>query len=369
MLMKNVIRGAVRYVANLLGRFRSMKGYQARIQILRAPGRAVIAAQYPCRLRVTNVGTRPWTPGGLFPVRLGAHWRLCGSSEYLVADDGRRVALPHAIEPGQHVEVTWTLTTPNGPGRFSIEFDLIREHVGWFGQSRYGVAQFTVDVEGRRAIDGDPNFNYDDFYARVDLDSDYWTVVGPSTREEFEALGRGKQELLVAQGLKPSSRVLDVGCGTGQLTWPMAEYLGPDGLYYGTDIAQQAVDFCRRRFPQGNFHFLRNGMTTIPLTGVQFDFIYLGSVFTHMYPEEIQAMLIDFTRLLAPGGAVIADAFVSQIPTTHSGSRNLVEINEEHLYAILRTTGYKAEVLQTLAWTEGVRRPIFKLTRRAALAA
>ena len=88
------------------------------------------------------------------------------------------------------------------------------------------------------------------------------------------------------------------------------EYLSPQGLYYGTDIAQEAVDFCRKTYCRPNFVFAQNELTRVPIEGISFDFIYFGSVFTHVYPEEIRALLLEVARLLAPMGQIIADLFV-----------------------------------------------------------
>ena len=85
------------------------------------------------------------------------------------------------------------------------------------------------------------DFDYQAAYRRADLGRDYWSIVGPASRDEFEALGRGKRQILIDLGLTPSSRVLDVGCGTGQLTEALLDFLSPDGRYCGTDIASEAV--------------------------------------------------------------------------------------------------------------------------------
>src|SRR5260221_14539559 len=104
--------------------------------------------------------------------------------------------------------------------------------------------------------------------------------------------------MLVNLGLTSASSVLDVGCGTGSLTQALFDYLGPQGLYYGTDIGAEAVAFCEKNYRRPNFHFLRNETTRIPIDGKQFDIIVLFSVFTHLYPQEIRAMLEDLRRLL-----------------------------------------------------------------------
>jgi SAM-dependent methyltransferase len=42
----------------------------------------------------------------------------------------------------------------------------------------------------------------------------------------------------------------------------------------------------------------------------QFDFIFLGSVFTHMLPDDVEQYLREISRLLAPGGVCVASYFL-----------------------------------------------------------
>ncbi len=208
---------------------------------------------------------------------------------------------------------------------------------------------------------------YPSAYRKADLERDYWSIVGPASAEEFRALGQGKRELLVERGLRPTSRLLDVGCGTGQLTAALADYLAPEGAYVGTDIAAEAVEFCRRRFTRPNFRFVQSAMTRVPIDGEVFDWIYLGSVFTHMYPAEITALLADFVRLLDPRGAVVADAFFAPGLGTWRGDRGMVVVDEELLGRSFHAAGYVRETIRAWPVEPRVERGIFEL-RRAQLA-
>ena len=42
---------------------------------------------------------------------------------------------------------------------------------------------------------------------------------------EFEAIGILERELLIQQGLQPTGYLIDVGCGSGRLAKPLAEFL------------------------------------------------------------------------------------------------------------------------------------------------
>ena len=207
-------------------------------------------------------------------------------------------------------------------------------------------------------------FDYVRLYAAADLARDHWSIVGPASREEFEELGRGKLRALIEHGLTPSSRVLDLGCGTGQLTGPLAEFLSARGVYCGTDVAPEAVAFCKERFRRPNFRFLVNEMTRLPITGESFDAVFLGSVFTHLYPVEAAALLKEVARLLAEDGFVLADAFVTGAPAGHAGHRGMVRLSEAELWRAFAEAGLSAR--EALTFPARRCRPVLYRLVRAA---
>src|SRR5829696_6531858 len=60
---------------------------------------------------------------------------------------------------------------------------------------------------------------------------------------EFDALGHLLREGLVFHGLKPTDYLIDVGCGSGRLAKPLAEYL--HGKYLGIDVVPELVRYAR----------------------------------------------------------------------------------------------------------------------------
>ena len=139
----------------------------------------------------------------------------------------------------------------------------------------------------------------------------------------------GRQSLAFLQahgGLAADDRVLDIGCGNGRVTWPLAEALGPEGRYVGFDVSPAAIRYCRRRIgpvrPDFEFHHLdiRNGIynpkggieesqTRFPCADGAVTLAFATSVFTHLPWPTVVRYLAEVRRVLAPGGRALITAF------------------------------------------------------------
>jgi ubiquinone/menaquinone biosynthesis C-methylase UbiE len=320
------------------GRPAPQPGLRAEIEILQVPSVLETCATAGCAVRVRNTGSQTWPAVGPNPVRLAYDWVLPDGRS--LTTDHRRAPLPADVRPGEEVTLSCALEMPHSAGEFLLELDLVREPATWFKDRGSAPARLACRVVPGRL----PDFGeYEDLWKRVDVESNYYSLVGPGSVAEFESLGRLKRQLLIDLGMTPESRVLDVGCGTGCLTGALLDYLSPRGLYYGTDIGAEPVAFCRKKYGRPNFFFLKNEMTRIPIQGQQFDVIVLFSVFTHLYPAEIGAMLADLERLLAPGGVLLADAFASPEVELFAGNRSKVTVNEGLLRRTFAATGLRFE--------------------------
>jgi SAM-dependent methyltransferase len=143
--------------------------------------------------------------------------------------------------------------------------------------------------------------------------------------EAFIRACEGVRTELIAHGLRPEHRVLDIGSGIGNLPLGLADYLR--GSYDGVEIHPEAVAWCQQaitpRYP--SFRFQRANLASraynpqgevpasayrFPFPDRSFDFIFLGSVFTHMLPDAVANYLREISRLLAPGGISVASYFL-----------------------------------------------------------
>jgi SAM-dependent methyltransferase len=119
---------------------------------------------------------------------------------------------------------------------------------------------------------------------------------------DFKRIGNDFLGYFKASGLRPDSRVLDIGSGIGRMAVPLTRYLTSE--YNGLEIVAEGVDWCQRqissRFP--NFHFTRADVYNkhynptgryqardyrFPYEDSSFDFVFLTSVFTHMLAGDV----------------------------------------------------------------------------------
>jgi hypothetical protein len=99
-------------------------------------------------VRVANVGRRGW-PGPSEPetVRLAGH--LQGDGAALLAPDFLRAPLPHAVAPGETIELEARFRAPLEPGAYRLKLDMVLEQVCWFEQR--GSAPLEIALEVRDA--------------------------------------------------------------------------------------------------------------------------------------------------------------------------------------------------------------------------
>lgn len=124
---------------------------------------------------------------------------------------------------------------------------------------------------------------------------------------KWEALGRLQFDYLVANGLRPDSRLLDLGCGTLRGGRHFIPYLNPLN-YTGTDISLKAIEYAHRLVRDENLaareprliHRRRGEAFFADLGDAHFDFILAQSVFTHLPAEVVEECFAGVGRVMGP---------------------------------------------------------------------
>jgi ubiquinone/menaquinone biosynthesis C-methylase UbiE len=104
--------------------------------------------------------------------------------------------------------------------------------------------------------------------------------------------------------LKPSMKVLDVGCGPGNITTGLAK-LVPDGSVIGVDMAEDVLIQARAHAEsqgQHNVTFVTGNVFNLDYEDGTFDVIYAHQVLQHLHDPT--AAVKEMRRVVKPGGLV-----------------------------------------------------------------
>jgi demethylmenaquinone methyltransferase/2-methoxy-6-polyprenyl-1,4-benzoquinol methylase/phosphoethanolamine N-methyltransferase len=102
----------------------------------------------------------------------------------------------------------------------------------------------------------------------------------------------------------PGDKVLDVGCGTGNLTMTARIYAGPSGSVYGIDASPEMIDVARKKAKQSgsNTTFDVGLIEKLAHTDATFD-VVISRLVIHHLPDEIKRQgFAEILRVLKPGG-------------------------------------------------------------------
>lgn len=92
-----------------------------------------------------------------------------------------------------------------------------------------------------------------------------------------------RMEILCEIGVKSNSKVLDFGCGTGQMLSLLQRTIGFDGEYVGYDISAEAIDFAKQAHPTGRFEV----RDILDDPGEEtFDFVLVSGVFNNLITDN-----------------------------------------------------------------------------------
>ncbi|MCD6290171.1 MAG: methyltransferase domain-containing protein [Anaerolineae bacterium] len=115
-----------------------------------------------------------------------------------------------------------------------------------------------------------------------------------------------KQRAYQQMGIGPGSWVLDVGCGVGVDTIPLAQIVGPMGKVVGIDIDESSIAEARRRAEEvGVSEWTEHRVADaadMPFEDNTFDACHSERLFMHLTnPDEI---LDEMIRVVKPGGRI-----------------------------------------------------------------
>ncbi len=111
-----------------------------------------------------------------------------------------------------------------------------------------------------------------------------------------------KRQLVDMLALQGTENILDLACGTGDITFALAERL-PKGRAVGLDITQEMIDIANAKRTErkvGNASFQCGDIMRMPFEDASFDHVTCGYALRNV--PDVELALIEIRRILKPGG-------------------------------------------------------------------
>jgi SAM-dependent methyltransferase len=142
-------------------------------------------------------------------------------------------------------------------------------------------------------------------FSAVDASVDGAALVAAlDAQANFPAIERLRTTVLELLAPRPGNRLLDAGCGTGDIARRLAADVGPTGRVIGVDTSATMLAEARRRTldPTLPVEFHRGDITQLAAADGAFDGAYSERVLQHL--DDPRPAVAELVRVTRPGGRI-----------------------------------------------------------------
>jgi len=161
--------------------------------------------------------------------------------------------------------------------------------------------------------------------------------------------GSNSRMIVEMARIKPGDKVLDVGCGTGDLTLTAMKCAGSSGSAYGIDASPEGVDLARKKAERSGAKavFEVGLIEKIPYPDATFD-VVISRLVIHHLPDDLKRQgFAEIFRVLKPGGLFFLADFkpptnrvLAHVISALVGHRMMMQSNVWGIPPMLIETGF-----------------------------
>jgi ubiquinone/menaquinone biosynthesis C-methylase UbiE len=149
--------------------------------------------------------------------------------------------------------------------------------------------------------------------------------------------------------IKAGDKVLDVGCGTGNLTLTAKRYVEASGSAYGIDASPEMIEVARKNAERsGSKTVFEVGLIEkIAYPGATFD-VVISRLVIHHLPDDLKRQgFAEILRVLKPGGHMFmvdfnppANPVLAHVVSALIGHKMMMQSNVSAIPALLKDIGF-----------------------------
>ena len=123
-------------------------------------------------------------------------------------------------------------------------------------------------------------------------------------KNQATMLRRVTERLLRNAGIEAGMRVLDLGCGAGDVSMLAAELVGPEGSVVGIDRSQEVLSVAKERARECGLRQISFVQASIEAFSAREPFDLVMGRYILIHQSEPVSLLRKAARLVRPGGAL-----------------------------------------------------------------
>ena len=173
-------------------------------------------------------------------------------------------------------------------------------------------------------------------------------LISPTLFDPHVGTDGGRQ--LLDQAIPPGARILEMGCGTGQMSLFLA---GADRLVIGADLTRASLELAeaaRRRYQIDGVLFVETDLRRPGLRARAFDVVISNGVLHHT--PDPRASFAALARLVRPGGIVVVGLYNTYARLPHRLRRGLARLTGYRFFFFDPVLRDRKDPARRQAWLE-----------------